>query len=213
MTTARRLARGARTRTAVLDAAVALATEHGLDGLSLGQLADRLSVSKSGLFAHWRSKEELQLAAIEHAQEQWVARVVAPALKAPRGVRRLFALHESRLAFYGGPDGLPGGCFFANVKFEYTARCGVIRDQLATAHEEWMGLIARLAAEAVTAGELRSDVEPRQLAYEMEAFGVAAVLQSRLLARGGTEAYERARRGVLDRLRSLCTDPTLLPEA
>src|SRR3954454_8317768 len=75
-----RLARGERTRTAVLDAAVALGTARGLDGLSLGQLAEQLGVSKSGLFAHWRSKEDLQLATVDRAREQWVERVVAPSL-------------------------------------------------------------------------------------------------------------------------------------
>ena len=95
-----RLARGERTRAAILDSAVMLATEVGLDGLSLGQLADRLGVSKSGLFAHWRSKEELQLATIDRAREQWANAIVLPALKAPRGIRRLWALHDQRISFY-----------------------------------------------------------------------------------------------------------------
>lgn len=207
-----RVARGTRTRNAVLDAAVSLATEHGLDGLSLGKLAEHLAVSKSGLFAHWRSKEELQLAAIEHARAQWVAQVVAPALRAPRGVRRLFALHECRLGFYSRPDALPGGCFFANAQFEFNARPGVVRDRLAAAETEWLDLLERLATEAVDMGDLRRDVEPGQLAYEVDAMGVAAVVQSRLLYPTNPGAYVRARRAVLDRLRPLCTDPTLLPE-
>lgn len=206
------MARGARTRNAVLDAAVSLATEHGLDGLSLGKLADHLAVSKSGLFAHWRSKEELQLAAIEHARAQWVTQVIGPALRAPRGVRRLFALHESRLGFYSRADALPGGCFFANAQFEFNARPGAIRDRLAATATEWLDLLERLAAEAVDVGDLRRDVEARQLAYEVEAIGMATVVQSRLLYPTNPGAYLRARRAVLDRLRPLCTDATLLPE-
>jgi AcrR family transcriptional regulator len=209
VTTDGRLARGARTRTAVLDTAVALATEAGLDGLSLGQLAETLGVSKSGLFAHWRSKEELQLATIERAREQWADQVVAPAMRAPRGVRRLWALHESRLDFYASAV-LPGGCFFGNAEFEYNARPGPVQDRLAEALAEWIAFVERLGTEAITAGELAADVDVRQLAYEFEAFGLSAVMRSRLLP--SESAYRFARRAVLDRLRAACPDPTLLPE-
>jgi AcrR family transcriptional regulator len=204
-----RIVRGERTRAAVLDTAVTLATEVGLGGLSLGQLAETLGVSKSGLFAHWRSKEELQLATIDRAREQWTERVVAPALRAPRGVRRLWALHEARLDFYRAAV-LPGGCFFAKCQFEYSVQPGAVRARLAEVLGEWMALVERLVAEAVAAGELREDVDVRQLAYEIEAFGLNAVVQSRLLA--PDTAYAHARRAVLNRLRALCPDPTLLPE-
>jgi AcrR family transcriptional regulator len=210
VTTDGRIARGERTRTAVLDAAVALATETGLDGLSLGQLAETLGVSKSGLFAHWRSKEDLQLATIERAREQWRSQIISPALRAPRGVRRLWALHDARLRFYAAPVAA-GGCFFANVKFRQQAHPGPVRDRIATVFAEWMAFIERLAAEAVLTGDLRADTDVRQLAYEIEALGVGAVMQARLLP--PDPAYAHARRAVLDRLRGLCTDPTLLPEA
>jgi AcrR family transcriptional regulator len=203
-----RVARGDRTRTAVLDAAVGLATKAGLDGLSLAQLADALGVSKSGLFAHWRSKEDLQLATIEHAREQWLRHVIGPALKAPRGVRRVWALHVRRLDFYSRGV-LPGGCFFGNTEFEYNAKPGVIRDRLAESFHDWMTLIERLVSEAIDAGELASTAEPRQLAYEIEALGLTSVMQARLLS---DAAYTFSRRAVLARLRSLCPDPTLLPE-
>src|SRR3954466_12185286 len=115
-----RLLRGERTRTAVLDRALPLATTAGLDGPSLAQLAETLGISKSGLFAHWRSKESLQLAVIEHARQQWTGEVIRPALTAPRGVRRLWAVHDRRLAFYEG-EALPGRCFFSNANFEFNA--------------------------------------------------------------------------------------------
>src|SRR5688572_30468355 len=115
MTLDGRLVRGERTRAAVLDKALLLATVDGLDGLSLNQVADALGVSKSGLFAHWRSKEALQLAVIDHARAQWTDRVIRPALREPAGVRRLWAVHLSRLRFY--EDGvLPGGCFFTTAQ-------------------------------------------------------------------------------------------------
>jgi AcrR family transcriptional regulator len=204
-----RLVRGERSRGATLDAAVVLATEVGLDGLSLSQLAQRLGVSKSGIFAHWASKEELQLAVIDHASQQWIDRIVAPALRQPRGVRRLWAAHEARIAFYA--EGLlPGGCFFANAQFEYDARPGPVRDRLASAFAEWMTLLRRLATEAVELGEVPPETDPAQLAFEVNAAGVASVLHSRLL--DPAETYAHARRAVLSRLRDLATDPTLLPE-
>jgi AcrR family transcriptional regulator len=203
-----RLARGARTRTAVLDAAVVLATESGLDGLSLGELAERLGVSKSGLFAHWRSKEDLQLAAVDRAQEQWVDRIVAPALRHPRGVRRLWALHDLRLRYYES-GALPGGCFFAVADVEHLTRIGPVRDRLVEALAEWLGLLERLATEAVAAGELLG-IPPGQVAFEVNAAGTAAVYQARLCDPAAT--YRYARRAVLDRLRAACPDVSLLPE-
>ncbi|WP_281895874.1 TetR/AcrR family transcriptional regulator [Phytohabitans aurantiacus] len=205
-----RVARGERTRTAVLDTAVALATEVGLDGLSLGQLAEALGVSKSGLFAHWRSKQDLQIATIERAREQWREQVIDPARAAPRGVRRLWAQHVSRLDFYSA-QALPGRCFFANAKFEFNARSGPVYDGIARSHTEWMDYLELLARQAVELGELRAGTDVAVLAYEVEAVGVAAVIQFRLLS--VEVVYPIAARAVLERLRGLCTDPTLLPEA
>jgi AcrR family transcriptional regulator len=202
-----RLARGDRTRAAVLDTAVVLATRDGLDGLSLGQVADTLQISKSALFAHWRSKEDLQLATIERAREQWLERVIGPALREPRGVRRLWALHRRRITFYADAV-LPGGCFFANAEFEFNARPGPVRDRLAESLTGWLALIERLAHEAIEVGELRPDTDPALLAYESEALGLAAVMQSRLI--DATSVYDHALRSMHDRLRALSTDPELL---
>ncbi len=199
--------RGERTRTAVLDTAVALATEAGLSGLSLSQLAERLGVSKSGLFAHWKSKEELQLATIDQARKLWADRVVAPALRQPRGVRRLFALHEARLAFYTERV-LPGGCFFAVAEFEYAGRTGAVARRLSEVLGEWLILLERLITEAVELGELPAGTEVGQLAFEIDAAGVAAMLHTRLL----DASVHAARTAVLRRLRAATTDPNLLPE-
>lgn len=204
-----RVARGDRTRSAVLDTAVALATEVGLDGLSLNQLADRLQVSKSGLFAHWRSKEALQLATVDRAVTQWQEQIVQPALRAPRGVRRLRALHDARIDFYAARV-LPGGCFFANTQFEYSARPGPVRDQLAEAFRRWTAFLERLVQEAVDLGELPAGLDVAQLAYEIDALGISAVMRSRLLDPDVT--YRHARLGLLTRLRALTSDPTLLTE-
>jgi AcrR family transcriptional regulator len=209
MRTDGRLLRGDRTRAAVLDRAVTLATEYGLSGLSLAQLADDLGVSKSGLFAHWPNKEALQLAAIEHAREQFGAQVIAPALAAPRGVRRLWAMHETRIAYIVQVK-LPGGCFFTNAQFEYDARPGPVRDRLAEVLVEWLATLERLTAEAIDAGELVADVGPHQLAFEFDAVGTAMVHQSRLIPTDDVAAMGRA--AVLRQLRAMCPLPNLLPE-
>ncbi|MFI5892498.1 TetR/AcrR family transcriptional regulator [Actinoplanes sp. NPDC051513] len=207
MTVDGRLARGERTRTAVLDRALVLATSEGLDGLSLNQLAVALGISKAGLFAHWRSKESLQLAVIEHARAQWTGEVIRPALHEPRGVRRLWAVHDRRLAFYEA-ERLPGGCFFANAHFEFNARPGEVQDRLATELRDWMSFLESLAADAIAVGDLRAETDAAAIAYEMESLGVCAVMQAPVL--GPEVTFRHARNALLGHLRALATDPTLL---
>jgi AcrR family transcriptional regulator len=208
MTEDGRLLRGERTRTAVLDRAMRLTTAEGLDGLSLGRLTAELGISKSGLFAHWRSKEELQLAVIDHARAQWTASVVQPAMTAPRGVRRLWSVHEHRLAYYESGT-LPGGCFFANANFEFNARPGVIQDRLAAGLTDWMTFLTALATQAADL-DLRPGTDAAALAYEVEALGVCAVMQAPVLGRDRT--LRHARQALHGHLRALSTDPTILPE-
>ncbi|WP_433224758.1 TetR/AcrR family transcriptional regulator [Microtetraspora malaysiensis] len=209
MTQDGRRLRGLRSREAILERAVALASVEGLDGLSLGRLAAATGTSKSGFFAHWRDKEQLQLDALDWATRQWADQVVAPAMAAPAGVRRLFALHEARLRFYG--EGvLPGGCFFFTVQAEFDDRPGPVRDRVARAMREWQEFIQRQVAQAVAQGELAESVDAAQLAYEIDALGEMVVVHSRL--HDGPVALVHARRAVLQRLRALCPDPTLLPE-
>jgi AcrR family transcriptional regulator len=203
-----RMARGGQTRTAVLEAAVALASVDGLEAMSLARLADAAGVSKSGLFAHWPDKEILQLAVIEHAARQWMEEVITPALAAPRGIRRLWALHERRLAFYAAGT-LPGRCFFVATEAEFDDRPGPVRDALAAAIGDWYRLIRTVAAQAVELGELRADTDISQLAFEIQALGEAAVTTSRLLQTGQGTAYSRG--AVLSRLRALSPTPDLLP--
>ncbi|MEU8247839.1 helix-turn-helix domain-containing protein [Nonomuraea sp. NPDC048916] len=203
-----RKARGQRSREAILTHAVSLASVDGLDGLSLGRLAEVAGVSKSGFFAHWRDKRQLQLDTIDRARRQWVEHVVSPALRHPSGLRRLYALHQSRLRFYA--DGvLPGGCFFFAAQVEFDDRPGPVRTEVARALTDWLGLLRGEAEKAIELGELR-DIDPEQLAYEIEALGEAAVIHIRLLRRD--TALPHARRAVLQRLRAHATDPSLLPE-
>lgn len=209
METDGRRVRGQRTRDSVLDAAVELASVSGLDGLSLGKLAAHTGVSKSGLFTHWPDKERLQLDTVEWARRQWLDQVVQPALRAPRGVRRMFALHEARLAFYANRM-LQGGCFFLAAKTEFDDRPGAVHDRVAEISNEWLGLVRSLVDAAIACGDLASGVNTAQLAYEIDALGEASVIHSRLI--GPEPTFTHARRAVLDRLRSYATDPSILPE-
>ena len=204
-----RRVRGERTRAAALDSTLLLASADGLDGLSLARLADTLGLSKSGLFAHWRSKEELQLAVIEHAREQWVAEIIAPALSAPRGLRRLWAAHDARMVFYES-EKLPGGCFFANAYAEFNARPGVVRERLAAQLTDWTGFLTALAVQAVELGDLRPGTDPADLAFLADSLGVYTAMQAPV--RGAKATCRRSRHALLTHLRALATDPTILPE-
>jgi AcrR family transcriptional regulator len=193
----------------VLDVAVATASVDGLDGMSLGHLADQLGVSKSGLFAHWRDKQQLQLDVINHAVQQWRQQIVIPAQRRPAGLPRLWALHVRRLRFYR-EEVLPGRCFFAAVNAEYDDRPGPVQDAIRVAIRRWTDFLAAQVREAVKLGQLPASVDPDQLAFEIEAMGMAAALRADPDDPARPRRY--ARRAVLRRLRALALDPSLLPE-
>ncbi|MFC9436384.1 TetR/AcrR family transcriptional regulator [Nocardia sp. NPDC057030] len=205
-----RRARGDRSRTAVLDAVVSMASVAGLGALSMGQVAAEAGVSKSGLFSLWRDKEELQLAAIERARALWTERVVAPALRAPAGVPQLWALHESRLAFYTDLV-LPGGCFFVAIQHEFDDQPGAVHDRLVALATEWDAFVHSIIRTALDTGQLRPDTDPGVLAFELDALGYAAISRARLLAHDAT--FAQARAAMLGRLRAYSTDPSILPDS
>ncbi|KZM68195.1 TetR/AcrR family transcriptional regulator [Nocardia terpenica] len=202
--------RGNRTRASVLDAVVSLASVEGLDGLSLSQLAARLDVTKSALFTHWRGKEELQLAALEHASTQWVTEIIAPALEQPTPLQRLWALHERRLDFYAR-EMLPGRCFFSIVYREFDDRPGVIHDRLIEQSAQWHAFLTATIDEAIEAGQLCEHTDSDQLAYEIDSLGEGVVSRVRML--DPQFALAAARAAVLQRLRAASVDPDTLPES
>jgi AcrR family transcriptional regulator len=204
---------GARTRQAILAVAADLATVDGLDGLSIGRLAGELSMSKSGLFAHFGSKQDLQLATIEEARQRYVREVIEPALAAGPGIRRLHALCESFLS-YLERGVFPGGCFFASAMAEFDAKApGPVRDRIAVCQAQWMDTLERTAAAAQAAEELHARSDLQQLAFELEAALLSANWYLHLYH---DPAYlKRARRAVRDRLASQATPTglrTLKPE-
>ena len=192
-----RIRRGDRTRRLVLGRAVDVASVDGLDGLSIGRLATELSISKSGLIAHFGTKEQLQLATIRAARAIFAATVVAPALEQPPGLGRLRALLDAWLE-YSSDRQFPGGCFFARATHEFAARPGPVRDALAAADLEWLGLITRTIVEAQEVGEIRPDVDAGQLAFDLAAYLDSANLRSLLL--GTFEVYDQAREALERRL-------------
>jgi AcrR family transcriptional regulator len=196
-----RVRRGDRTRRVVLARAVDLASVEGLDGLSIGRLAADLEISKSGLISHFGSKEGLQLATIRAARAIFVHTVIEPTLETPPGMARVRALLDAWLT-YSSDRRFPGGCFFARASHEYAARPGAVRDALAVIDDEWLGLIAESIAGAQEIGEIALDVDPVQLAYEVDAYLDSANLRS-LLGRKGV--YEQAERAVRDRLAAVST--------
>lgn len=170
--------KGEATRAAILDRATDLARSAGVEGLSIGRLATEMSLSKSGLFAHFGSKEALQVAVVEHAREQFVARVVAPGLKAPRGEPRLRALFDRWMAW--GAE--PGGCIFMALSAELDDRPGPARDALASALRDLMDVLATTTRVAIDEKHFRPDVDPQQVAFEIYGIMAASHAAARLVS-------------------------------
>jgi AcrR family transcriptional regulator len=182
--------KGERTREVILDGAWRLATELGLEGVTLGRLADELELSKSGLFAHFASKENLQVQTLERAAERFTEEVVRPALDIQGGERRLRTLFERWLEW---PRRVrqPGGCIFVAAAAELDDRPGPARDRLVALQREWRATMARVVKRAVELGEFRRDVDPEQIAFELQGIGLACHESARLLR--DPRALERAR--------------------
>ena len=184
------MGKGEDTRREILDHAVGLASQVGLEGLSIGRLAEDLELSKSGLFAHFRSKEALQIDVLQHASERFVLGVIRPALKAPRGEPRLRALFTRWLEWARGRP-LPGGCLFVAAATELDDKAGPVRDQLVRTQREWLGFLAGAARIAIEEGHFRKVADPEQLAHDLYGIMLAWNHAARLL--GDKKADMRAR--------------------
>ena len=205
-----RRAHGERTRQAILEAAVDIASEEGLEGLTIGRLAAELSMSKSGLFAHFGSQEELQLATVEAARDVFVREVIRPAFESPKGIARLWGLCDVWLE-YVRREVFRGGCFFAAAAAEFDGRPGAVRDRVAGIMKEWLAVLGRSVSEAQVSGQLDPQADPAQLAFELNALEMGANWAYQL--HGDRQAFARARAAMLERLRRLATPDglTLLP--
>lgn len=191
------LRKGERTRESILNDAVALASQVGLEGLSIGSLALRTSMSKSGLFAHFGSKEELQRATLARAEQLFRERVFDPAMAKPPGLIRLQSLMDHWLAYMDGCNESPGGCLLVGAAMEYDDRPGPMRNVVAEGQRELRGAIAKAVRMAIDAHELRADVDPWQFTFELYSIVLAAHHERRLL--DDRRSNERAHRA-FDRL-------------
>jgi AcrR family transcriptional regulator len=209
-TTNARKAQGEGTRKAILEAAVHIASAEGLEGLTIGGLAAELSMSKSGLFAHFGSKEDLQVATVEAARSIFIREVIRPSFEGEHGLVDLWHLCDTWLS-YVESGVFRGGCFFAAVAAEFDSRPGPVRDRIAEIMKEWLATLRRAVADAQTAGELKSEVDPTQMAFEFNALELGANWAFQLY--GDKQAFARAREAILESLHRQATTQgsSLLP--
>jgi AcrR family transcriptional regulator len=212
----RQRADGARSRQAILNAATELATVEGLDGLSIGRLAEHVAMSKSGLFAHFRSKEDLQVATIDAAAEMFNREVTQPGLAAPAGLRRVLSVCDAFLAYLERAI-FPGGCFFVAAAAELDAKPGRVRDHLRGVYSNILDGLAGVIREAQDLGELNASEDIAQLTFELDSLMLGAnfayvffddpaalnrarlAIRQRLLRSASPSAARRARRGAYRR--------------
>jgi AcrR family transcriptional regulator len=191
-----RRARGNRTRQAILEEAVQIASAEGLEGLSIGRLAGELGVSKSGLFAHFGSKTELQVATVEAAREVFLEEVMGAA-RMDGGIEEVLSLTDAWLA-YMEREVFRGGCFFVAASIEFDSRPGPVRDAVAALVSEWLMALEAAIQDAQEAGHLPPELDAQQLAFELHSLGMGANWAFKLY--GDQAAFERARSAVRDRL-------------
>jgi AcrR family transcriptional regulator len=193
--------RGNRTRESILQAAADLAPVEGLEGLTIGRLAAELGMSKSGLFAHFGSKEELQLATIDAARRRFVEHVVKPSRHLPRGRERVEMLLRDWLRYYRDQV-FAGGCFFHTVKAEFDSRpTSAVRRVVTEDAREFLAFLTREVRKAQEAGDLDPAVEPEQIAFELDALGAAAHQHFQLTH--DPAVFDRAERAMTARLDAL----------
>jgi AcrR family transcriptional regulator len=195
--------RGNQTRESILQAAADLASVEGLEGLTIGRLAGELGISKSGLFAHFGSKEELQLATTDAARRRFVEHVVKPSRSLPRGRARLEALLTAWLDYFR-EEVFRGGCFFHTVKAEFDSRpTSAVREVVIEDMRQFHALLAKEVRKAQEAGDLDPSIDPEQIAFELDALGAAANQQFQLLRE--PVVFDRAQAAIATRLDALAT--------
>ena len=160
------MTKGEETRAAILDDALAIASEVGFTGLTIGQLAEHTGMSKSGLFAHFKSKEALQLETLAWARDRFIDLVIRPTLAAPRGELRVRALVDRWLDWE--TKALQGGCVFVTATIEFDDQPGAMRDSLVRIQQDWMDFVATVAGSAVAEGDFRADLDTEQLAFTLQ---------------------------------------------
>ena len=198
--------KGQQTRAAIVEAALAQASHEGLESLSIGALAERLGMSKSGVFAHFGSREALQLAVVQAYQARFECEVFYPALQAPRGLprlRRLFELWLTRMAAE-----VDQGCLFVGGAIEFDDRPGPVRDALLASVQSWLAAVRRAVRLAQAEGHVRADADAIQITFEIHALALAMHHGARFLRLA--DAAQRARTG-FDHLMAHCATAAVRP--
>lgn len=186
----RNLRKGEQTHSAILDAALDMASRQGLEGLTIGLLADKMSMSKSGVFAHFGSREDLQIAVVKRYNDQFEQEIFFPAMKQPRGLPRLRALFTGwvrRVTLE-----ITSGCIYIAGAVEYDDRPGAIRDELVAMVRTWQGSLRRAVQQAIDEGHLHADTDPDQMAFEMYGLVLALHHDARFVQRPGSEMRVQA---------------------
>jgi AcrR family transcriptional regulator len=193
------VSKGEATRETILDAASELARTVGFAGMTIGTLATDTGLSKSGLYAHFKSKESLQLQVLEHAKARFLREVVVPALAAPRGEPRVRAMFENKLRW----NAQPGGCIFVAAASELDDQPGPVRDRVVRDQLDWLDTIAEVFRTGISEGHFQAGADPAQLAFELDGVMLSYHTCRRLL--DDRTAGDRARQAfesLLDRIRA-----------
>ena len=156
--------KGRDTKTTIIETGLEMSSQLGLECVTIGNLAKELDMSKSGLFAHFQSKENLQIEILEHAAEDFSEYVIRPALRVERGITRIRSLVQKWIEW---GDKLTGGCIFVSAGMEYSDRPGKVREALLRQQEEWIDCLRRIAHSAIKAGDFREDIDCDQFAFDL----------------------------------------------
>ena len=200
--TARAPHKGQQTKAAIIDAALNLAAQVGLEGLSIGAIAELTQMSKSGVFAHFGSREELQISVVREYHTRFEQEVFYPALKAPRGLPRLRTMFANWMKRISAE--IDAGCIYISGAVEFDDRPGPVRDALVELVKTWMAAMDRAVAQAKAEGHLRADVDQKQIAFEIHALILALHYETRFLRSPGS--LKRANAG-FDHILARCAAP------
>ncbi len=195
--------KGEQTRAAIVGAALDLAARVGLEGLTIGALAERMHMSKSGVFAHFGSREDLQIAVLKEYERRFVDAILMPALKERRGLARVRSIFERWLEHTAIEAA--SGCIWISGAVEYDDRPGPVRDELVSMVRSWQRELVRAIQQAIDSGEFRADVSPDDVVFDLYSAVLALHHDVRLLR--SADAAERARRAILRRLDSFLAAP------
>ena len=207
------MSKGEDTRGRIVDRALRLASKDGFEGLTIGSLADDLGLSKSGLFAHFGSKDELQLQVLAAAIQRFERDVVRPALTAPRGEPRIRAFFENWLA-WGNDRSMPGGCVIIAAAIEFDDRPGPQRDFIVRSQQDWLVTLAKAARLAIEEGHFRRDLDPHQFAFDVWASILGYHHAKRLLHEPHAERWVRnAFERLVVQARAISRAPYPLPKS